>query len=52
MTTGPNRPAVTVEIDDGGGGGTPRLGVFTTTSASTQAWQLRLGVDGARRVRA
>jgi hypothetical protein len=40
----PSRPAVTVEMDDAGG--TPRFQVFSTTSASTQAWQLRLGVDG------
>jgi hypothetical protein len=40
----PSRPAVTVEMDDFDG--TPRFGVFTTTSASTDSWQLRLGADG------
>jgi hypothetical protein len=40
----PGRPAVTLEMDDAGG--VPRFGLYTTTSADTQAWQLRLAVDG------
>jgi hypothetical protein len=39
----PSRPAVTVEMDDLDGG---RFQVWTTTTANTQAWQLRLAIDG------
>ncbi len=38
------RSAVTVEIDDNGN--TPRFQVWTTTPTATQAWQMRLGIDG------
>lgn len=40
----PSRPAATVEMDDHGGNA--RFQVWTTTPANTQAWNLRLGVDG------
>jgi hypothetical protein len=37
------RPAVTVEMDDRDGG---RFEIWNTTTANTQGWQLRLGIDG------
>src|SRR5262249_25139518 len=40
----PSRPAVTIEMDDANG--TPRFQGWSTMSGSTEAWQLRLGIDG------
>jgi hypothetical protein len=40
----PGRPAVTLELDDGGGRG--RLSLWSTTTSNKTAWVQRLHVDG------